>query len=208
MSEPITRAEFRDFLIHKERVDLLHPGTSPALIFDSWCEQHRTESASPPRALVGITGPVLPYESGPGQPIDICERLKQDANSVLVAAEDAARAGEDISAREWRRTADLEREAAAEIRRLRDIIDQCQEAAGIPADQAEDYFTVPALIADKIVELEDRAAGNYRAGIEAAARLIKVAENYVKCSSDAACPRISEKMESSESRRGPNCVMS
>ena len=49
MSEPITRAEFRDFLIHKERVDLLHPGTSPALIFDSWCEQHRTESASPPR---------------------------------------------------------------------------------------------------------------------------------------------------------------
>jgi hypothetical protein len=66
--------------------------------------------------------------------------------------------------------ADAADEAAAEIRRLRAAIDECLEAAGIPVGQAEHYVTVPALIADKIGDMEDYAAIRYRAGIEAAAR--------------------------------------
>lgn len=112
-----------------------------------------TESASPPRVPGANAQPLkVGVESGPGQPIDICERMN--------------RARDCVPGAELRM---LLADGEMEIRRLRGIVDECQEAAGIPADQAEDYCTVSSLIADKVVELEDRARTERRAGIEAAA---------------------------------------
>lgn len=150
MSEPITRADYAKWLLSCGDL-AMHA------MFQDWCAHNPAESASPPRVPGASAHPGrVGVESGPGQPIDLAENFETRAQwHDKIGSTKAA--------------ADC-RQAAAEIRRLRAVIDECQEAAGIPADQAENYFTVPALIADKIVELEDRAAIERRAGIEAAAR--------------------------------------
>lgn len=75
MNEPITLTE-RERAVFDALAEFLaeSSGTVTSLIgryiFD-WLAIQPMESASPPRVTVGITGPVLPVESGPGRPIDI-----------------------------------------------------------------------------------------------------------------------------------------
>lgn len=119
-----------------------------------------TESASPPRVpgasaqdeLVGV-------ESGPGQPIDICERL-------------------EASASEWDDQQDedaiLSREAAAEIRRLRAEVEPLRDPAMLHANLLRGF---PATLTQEqrlhlvgSAKIDEIRADGFRAGIEAAAR--------------------------------------
>ncbi len=123
MSKPITLTE-RERAVFAHMARTLGNGTASHDIIVSNALLHflevdfqarfaaPAESASPPRVPVGITGPVLPYESGSGQPTGAAKQ-GDDYYAHLIAAEREAgyRAGIEAAA-QWHS------EIAKEHRRL------------------------------------------------------------------------------------------
>lgn len=150
MSEPITRADYAKWLLSCGDLEM-------HAMFEDWCAHNPAESASPPRvpgasaqfAKVGV-------QSGPGQPIDICERLDKDGFAVEVVAEGLEADGHEEFSVALRETAALEREAAAEIRRLRDENERLK-----------------LRLAEEALSHQEAWAGRFRAGIEAAAKMLE-----------------------------------
>lgn len=143
MSEPITRADVRSILCF---LDNSRRYGNSLDAFDEWCRQHPAESASPPRVPgASAQSYEVGVQSGPGQPTppyvpDIADALDGWAAQYSEP--------ENINARTLR-------EAAAEIRRLRDRVINLEQ------------FIEGA--SNRIEALTNATKRGYRAGIEAAA---------------------------------------
>ena len=129
----------------------------------------RAPGASARDELAGV-------ESGPGQPIEIVERLEVDAHAWDEAAKAEDEYDHALAPAGMRETAALEREAAAEILRLREQVGALEHEA--------------ANMANRRVELEDSVRlAERRAGIEAAAQYhdaqaAEWSEHYTKNGND------------------------